>query len=145
MRSSVSVSAGAFRIALGEFMSGPKLREEIELFVTHRSNYCAYEPNFDSDLPSRKMALYLNRVKDRIQIEMRDEYYCSCLAYSTWMPELNDSLRACSQLGVHYISHTEKLDDLILINSSFKVQVPEEGAIRFLNVLCSELDSRTSG
>jgi hypothetical protein len=142
MRSSVSVSLGSLTFGMGQFMSGPNMLVEIERFVADGLPKLAYAPEFDGDLPSTTMALSLTRKEGGIQITIRREYYCEPTDHQNWMHELNDRSLMCSCLGGHHTTHTEKLDDLILINSTFRVLVSESEAMVFINLVCSELDAK---
>lgn len=142
MRSAVRVSMNSAKIGLGQFMSGPSLKSGISQFITEGLESYSYEPEFDGDLPSSKMALSLKRNKKSIQIVFRHEHYCGKDDHESWMVAINSRLKACLSRGLpYYEARIEMQDNLIVIYSWFTVEVEEEPAITFLEDIVLELDA----
>jgi hypothetical protein len=142
MRSYVEVALRSSNVSLGEFMSGPSMRDEIEQFVNERLGSYAYEPQYDGDLPCLSMSLHLLRQNGLVRISFWHQYQCSMDDQSSWMQEINDALNACSRLGVRCQSSIERMDHLMMITTWFRFVVEQDLADKFLTDLLIELDAQ---
>jgi hypothetical protein len=142
MRSDIGLSAGNFSMSLGEFKSAPSFRSGIWQFITESLPYYKYAPSFDDDLPSTVMDMELERFDSQVCISIGSDYYCSLDDDSTWVEEINSELLRCSKLGVdQYSVTTHRVENLLLIRSSFEAEVANEQMVDFLDQLVAELDS----
>jgi hypothetical protein len=142
MRSSVEVILRSSRIYLGEFMSGPSMRDEIEQFVNEGQGSYDYQPQFDGDLPGFIMSLHLWRQNGHVRISFWRQNQYEMSDQSSWMEQINDALNVCSRLGVRCQASIERMDDLMMINSLFRFVVEQELGDKFLMNLLSELDEK---